>query len=120
MLAHLFYGLDLSEIETYRDRVVRVTPADIQRVAKQFLKPDQLSIVLVGDASVFADQLEGTGSRTSSAFRWRSSTSARRRSGAARPRRQGLPTAAGRSDHAVRLVERRTAVERPRPPACAS
>jgi zinc protease len=61
VLAHLFYGLELSEIETYRDRVVRATPADIQRVAKQFLKPDKLSIVLVGDASVFADQLAQAG-----------------------------------------------------------
>src|SRR6185295_15336621 len=61
VLAHLFYGLDLSEIETYRDRVGRVTPGDIQRVAKEFLKPDKLSIVLVGDASVFADQLAQAG-----------------------------------------------------------
>ena len=61
MLAHLFYGLDLSEIETYRDRVGRVTPGDIQRVAKDFLKPDKLSIVLVGDASAFANQLKAAG-----------------------------------------------------------
>jgi zinc protease len=61
VLAHMFYGLDLSEIETYRDRVMKVTAGDIQRVARQFLKPDQLSIVLVGDASVFADQLKSLG-----------------------------------------------------------
>lgn len=61
VLAHMFYGLDLSEIETYRDRVMRVTTGDIQRVARQFLKPDQLSIVLVGDASLFADQLKSLG-----------------------------------------------------------
>ena len=61
VLAHLFYGLDLSEIETYRDRVERVTPDDIQRVARQILKPAALSIVLVGDASVFADQLKAAG-----------------------------------------------------------
>jgi zinc protease len=61
VLAHLFYGLELSEIETYRDRVVRATPADIQRVAKQFLKPDKLSIVLVGDAAVFSGQLAKEG-----------------------------------------------------------
>jgi zinc protease len=61
VLAHLFYGLDLSEIETYRDRVGRVTPGDIQRVAKEFLKPDKLSIVLVGDASAFANQLKAAG-----------------------------------------------------------
>jgi zinc protease len=61
VLAHLFYGLDLSEIESYRDRVMHVTPGDIQRVSRQFLKPTQLSIVLVGDASVFADQLKSLG-----------------------------------------------------------
>jgi zinc protease len=61
VLMHLFYGLDLKEIETYRDQVERVTPSDIQRVAKQFLKPEQLSIVLVGDASVFVEQLKGMG-----------------------------------------------------------
>jgi zinc protease len=61
VLAHLFYGLDPAEIETYRDEVERVTPADIQRVAKTFLKPDQLSIVLVGDASVFGPQLKTLG-----------------------------------------------------------
>jgi len=61
VLAHMFFGLDLSEIETYRDRVERVTTMDIQRVAKQFVKPDQLSIVLVGDASAFANQLKSLG-----------------------------------------------------------
>jgi zinc protease len=61
VLAHLFFGLDLSEIKTYRDRVDRVTTMDIQRVAKDFLKPDQLSIVLVGDASVFSSQLKALG-----------------------------------------------------------
>ena len=61
VLAHMFFGLDLSEIESYRDRVERVTTMDIQRVAKQFVKPDQLSIVLVGDASAFASQLKALG-----------------------------------------------------------
>jgi zinc protease len=61
VLAHLFYGLDLSEIETYRDRVDRVTGADIQQVARQFLKPDLLSIVLVGDAAAFAAELRTLG-----------------------------------------------------------
>jgi zinc protease len=61
VLSQLFYGLDPKELETYRDRVDRVTPADIQRVANQFLKPAQLSIVLVGDASAFVDQLKALG-----------------------------------------------------------
>jgi len=61
VLARLFYGQDLSEIQTYLDRVSQVTPTDIQRVARQLLKPDQLSIVLVGDAAAFVDQLKAVG-----------------------------------------------------------
>ena len=53
VLNAVFYGLDLSDLETYRERVNAVTPEDIQRVAQQYLHPDRLSIVLVGDASVF-------------------------------------------------------------------
>jgi zinc protease len=61
VLSRLFYGQDLSDIETYLGRVAAVTPADIQRVARQLLSPQQLSIVLVGDASAFADQLRAAG-----------------------------------------------------------
>jgi zinc protease len=61
VLSELFYGLDPKEVETYRDRVDRVTVADIQRVSKAFLRPDQLTIVLVGDASMFVDQLKSLG-----------------------------------------------------------
>jgi zinc protease len=61
VLAELFYGLDPREIETYRDRVDRVTVADIQRVAKAFLQPQVLTVVLVGDAATFVDQLKAVG-----------------------------------------------------------
>lgn len=61
VLGELFYGLDPKEIDTYRDRVDRVTVADVQRVAASFIRPDQLSIVLVGDASAFVDQLKALG-----------------------------------------------------------
>ncbi len=61
VLSRLFYGQSLDEIETYLDRVARVTPDDVQRVSRQLLKPDQLSIVLVGDAAAFVDQLRRVG-----------------------------------------------------------
>jgi zinc protease len=61
VLSHLFYEQSLSEIDTYLSRVARVSPADIQRVARAFLKPDLLSIVLVGDASAFISQLRAMG-----------------------------------------------------------
>jgi zinc protease len=57
----LFYGLPLQELQTFRDRVNAVTVDDIQRVARAYLKPDRLSVVLVGNASAFAQQLRGIG-----------------------------------------------------------
>src|SRR4029450_12398786 len=53
----LFYDLPVSEIGTFRERVLAVTPDDIQRVARQYVRPDRLSIVLVGNARAFASQL---------------------------------------------------------------
>ncbi len=57
----LFYELDLAELDTYRDRVNAVTVDDIQRVAMEYYKPDQMSIVMVGNASAFVDQLSALG-----------------------------------------------------------
>jgi zinc protease len=61
VLARLFYGQDPAEIEAYVGRVGRVTAADIQRVVHERLFPDRLTIVLVGDASAFVDELRGAG-----------------------------------------------------------
>jgi zinc protease len=61
IISAVFYGLDLAELQTYRERVNAITPDDIQRVAREYLRPDRLSIVLVGDASVFGKQLAGVG-----------------------------------------------------------
>jgi zinc protease len=60
----LFYGLPLSEIESYRERVNAITVDDIQRVARQYLRPDRLSVVLVGNAAAFTDRLKGVGFST--------------------------------------------------------
>ena len=57
----LFYELPLEEISTFRERVQAITPDDIQRVARQYIKPDRLSIVLVGNAQGFVSQLRGVG-----------------------------------------------------------
>ncbi len=61
VLHAVFYGLDLNELQNYRERVNAITPDDIQRIAREYFKPDRLAIVLVGDASVFAKQLPGAG-----------------------------------------------------------
>ena len=57
----LFYGLPLQELQTFRERVNAVTVDDIQRVSRNYLRPDRLSVVLVGNASVFSAQLRGVG-----------------------------------------------------------
>jgi len=61
VLNAVFFGLDLEELQTFRERVNAVTDDDIQRVARTYLLPDRLSIVLVGDASRFRKQLAGVG-----------------------------------------------------------
>ncbi len=61
VLNQLFFGLSLDQLENYREEVDRISPADVQRVAKQFLFPERLSIVLVGDASTFVAQLKAAG-----------------------------------------------------------
>ncbi len=57
----LFYGLPIDQLQTFRERVNAVTVDDIQRVAKLYLRPDRLSIVLVGNAAEFTSQLQGAG-----------------------------------------------------------
>jgi len=57
----LFYGLPLDELQNTRERVNAVTPDDVQRVAKTLLRPDRLSVVLVGNAKAFASQLNAVG-----------------------------------------------------------
>jgi zinc protease len=61
VLNAVFYGLDLDELQTYRERVNGVTAEDVQRVARGYLHPDRLTIVLVGDASAFVGQLPRVG-----------------------------------------------------------
>jgi zinc protease len=61
VLNHLFYELPLEELQTYPDRVRSVSPDDVQRVAKTYLRPDRLAVVLVGNADAFVNDLKGVG-----------------------------------------------------------
>jgi len=61
VLEAILYGLDLGDLETYRERINAVTADDVQQAARSHLKPEMLSIVLVGDASTFVDDLAGVG-----------------------------------------------------------
>jgi predicted Zn-dependent peptidase len=45
-----YTGRDSVYWQTYIDNLKKVTPEDVQRVARKYLHPDQLAIVVVGDA----------------------------------------------------------------------
>jgi zinc protease len=57
----VFYGLPIEDLQTYRERVNAVSVDDIQRVARAYLKPDRLSVVLVGNVAAFEKDLKGVG-----------------------------------------------------------
>jgi zinc protease len=61
VLESLLYGLELEDLPTYPDRINAVTVNDIQRVTRTYLQPSRLSIVLVGDASAFLNDLPDVG-----------------------------------------------------------
>lgn len=52
---------DLPEdyLQTYRHQVSAITREDVQRVAQQYIMPDKVAIVIVGDAAAITDQIKG-------------------------------------------------------------
>ncbi len=61
VLNQLFYELPVEDLPKFREQVLKVSPEDIQRVARWFVRPDQLSVVLVGNADQFVGSLKGVG-----------------------------------------------------------
>jgi zinc protease len=61
VLNQLFYELPLEQLQDYRERTLRITSSDIQRVARSYFHPDQLAVVLVGNADAFVKDLKGVG-----------------------------------------------------------
>ncbi len=61
VLNQLFYDLPVEDLPRFREKILKVTPDEIQRVARWFIRPSQLSIVLVGDADKFVNDLKGVG-----------------------------------------------------------
>jgi zinc protease len=61
VLNQLFYELPLDDLQRYPERVRSVKPDDVQRVARNYLRPDRLAVVLVGNADGFVKDLAGVG-----------------------------------------------------------
>ena len=55
------YGLGADYLDTYTKRVQAVTTADVSRIAKSRITPDQFVIVLAGNAKEFADAVKKFG-----------------------------------------------------------
>jgi zinc protease len=116
VLSAVYFGLDLQELQTFRERVNAVTVDDIQRVARTYLRPDRLSIVLVGDASKFEKQLAGAGfdqfeKISVSDLDLSSPTLRRQRTGAGRILPAGFQTAKS-GDGAVATDDARALIDR--------
>ena len=51
------YGLPSDYLQSYRDHIAAVTAADVRRVAREHVRPDEASIVIVGDAGEVIPQV---------------------------------------------------------------
>ena len=52
------YGLPEDYLQTYRDNVNAVSVADVRRAAVEHIRPDEMAIVIVGDAKEVLPQVE--------------------------------------------------------------
>jgi zinc protease len=57
LTAMVVYGLPEDYFDTYRDRVRAVTAPDVLRAAREFLRPEELQLVAVGDPAVIREPL---------------------------------------------------------------
>ena len=55
------HGLPDDELDRYRPAVAALTPDDVQQAAVRHVRPDEASIVIVGDAEQVLPQLEAAG-----------------------------------------------------------
>jgi predicted Zn-dependent peptidase len=53
------YRLGDKHLSEYVDRILQVSPTDLQRVAAAHIAPEDMVVVMVGDWQAIAPQLEG-------------------------------------------------------------
>ena len=60
-MSYAFYGLPADYLETYRANIEKVTREDVARVARKYVKPENLSVLVVGKAADFDKPLAELG-----------------------------------------------------------
>ena len=55
------HGLSDDHLTTFVQRVYAVTPEDVRKMAEKYLRPDEMTIVVVGDKSQIKAQLKPFG-----------------------------------------------------------
>ena len=63
-MTYAFFGFPADFLEQYRANIEKVTIADVSRVARQYVHPDQLAILVVGKAADFDQPLSSLGKVT--------------------------------------------------------
>lgn len=60
-VAYEFFHYPLDTLERFRKEIEKITPEDVNRVAKKYLKPEQLAVVVVGNPADFDKPLSTLG-----------------------------------------------------------
>jgi zinc protease len=58
-----FQGLGEDYLKTYVQKVNAVTPSEVQKMTAAYIKPDQMTIVVVGDKATVAEQVAPYGAK---------------------------------------------------------
>lgn len=56
-----FYGLPITDVTMFAEHIENVSPTDIRRVARKYLHPDDMVVVVVGPADMLKADLEAIG-----------------------------------------------------------
>lgn len=63
-MAYEFYGYPADFLERYRAGIEKVTPADVNRVARKYIHPEKIAVLVVGNAKDFDRDLASFGKVT--------------------------------------------------------
>lgn len=63
-LTYAYYGLPADYLETYRANLTKVTKEDVARVAKKYVKPEALTVIVAGKAADFGKPVSTLGQVT--------------------------------------------------------